>query len=293
MGGYYMADEPDQRAQKNQIIPFYTLRGFLDAEYGVIISYGFFVFAQKTIVIRKFFNTIYDAFPDSLLKALSVFLMRADIISELMMLFMLLVVFVMMVDDYYRARVISFLAPCRSVHRFALDVFIGFAWGMALFFVPQKSTAAWLCTAIALLARATWSNLVSMESRKWEINPGEDGDRVRSHVDNWNIYQSRLTYCLNSDLSYGLLLVSLCALIITFRWMGGNHQLLTLIFFALYMFSETIRFVAEAHILYKNGEDPEGEGAPLMLKTVVPIYYLVETALLSWARVGTEDRKLN
>jgi hypothetical protein len=275
------------KQQHSEVIPFYTLRAFLDAEYSVVMTYGFWELAQQALKIRKFLKELYNTSTFSLGKAIDKIVVSSDFQADIVTFFFILIIFVMLVDDYYRARIITFLAPCRSVHRFSLDVIIGFFYGLTFLLVSEQSSLAWTSVALAFLARAAWSKLVRSESFGWESSPGYTDERVRSHVpdDEWKIYRGRLTYMISSHLLFGFLLICGNSIIINSDFEKEYYKTQVIAFLLMYGLAESVRFFAEARILYKNDCDPEESNSPYMLKTIVFIPDIIKSALFSLARV--------
>lgn len=272
-------------------IPFYTLRTFLDAEYSVIMSYGFLVMAEKIVLLRTFLRQLYIDYPNNIGGIIGKVIEDTPFHEECATILFMVVLFVILVDDYYRARIITFLAPCRSIQRFALDVIIGFFLGLAFLLISVKSSLVWSAVGMAFLLGAAWANIVEIESHDWEKNPDGGDDRVRAKVSNWPLYRRRLKYVICSHVLFGSFMIGVNGLIILKDLTKEYYTLHAFLFLLCYLVCETGRFVAETRIIAKDGSEDDPDSMLGALKTIAWIPRIIKKLLELIAKMKLEPNR--
>lgn len=252
------------------LLPFYSLRTFLDAEYSAILGYGFYEFSKKFnklfVVIDKTATTI----PHEFWLTVSTCVLFA-------------VLFILMIDDYVRRRIITALAPCRSIRRFSLDVLIGLFFLMSFHFAANESLFVYFATAVAFFVANLWTNKVRREADAWKENPITQDSRMRCTVKNWPLYKNRLEYLSYSFFSWGCGFIFLFGVLALSDESTKKYLLSVFVFGFIVLCLESVRFFNERIIInrHKNMGDHQEFGI-LISVGWMPGWW--KKQLKSWAR---------
>ncbi len=210
-----MSEHGNHALARTDPMPYYTLRGFLDAEYGVIITLAFVKFVElaagilTTIISQRTLDKLTNW---KLAEAATVFKatvtygpfgeMGVSFLQSIGSFIFMFICFIMLVDDYYQARVLSFWAPCRTIRRFAMDVAIGFTFGATLLAAYNQSYLAGLFLCVSYLIGAKWGRQVCIEAIEWEQEQNSNGlgayGQFGAKTTNWRLFRSRLGFINNS-----------------------------------------------------------------------------------------------
>jgi len=287
----YMEDvcQPEQDGEYTEgeqlphLTPFYTLRNFLDVEYSGILGYGFYKLAEESV---KFITMYRDRLGDSpnVAKMLETFLNTGELHTQFAMITFFIAVFIMLVDDYAFRRIITYLAPCRSITRFSLDVTIGFFFGLAFMFIPEKNMGVWGAVGMAFFLGGLWGGCVRSEGREWKKNPKTADPGMFSKVSNWNLYFARVNFLINSNLLSGLLMIAVMCLQLVSGIDRVWYNWSSLVFFALYLLIEILRYFAEHRLIAKHQARPGVNSDEEVMVTIAYIPYFMKKILKRWAR---------
>ncbi|MBU0730405.1 MAG: hypothetical protein KKE17_05575 [Proteobacteria bacterium] len=262
--------------------PFYTLRNFLDAEYGVILGYGFYHLAEQLVLLKNIFRTSHLKFPEKFFLALDDLILNHEFWTEIGSLVFMITLFVILVDDYARGRLINYLAPCRTIGRFGLDVIIPFFFGLGFLLISEKSSFMFFSIGIAFFVGALWSNRVIEESYEWQeifdqcILPTRSSSNEKNHLSaariedesGWLLYRNRLKYIIRSHLCYGFLLLASTFYILIVDIHKEHWLFYSVALLLSYWLFETLRFKAEVGFVLEVDEKTT-EKYPAVMKTIV------------------------
>ena len=267
----------EKEKKTRAIIPFYALRAFVDVEYGVVLSYGFYQVIGILVALKDSLKVAYRRPPEIISQdQFTVFLSDAfkDNISAFFLFF---AVFIILIDDYYRSRILSRLAPCRTVRRFAMDISIGFLFGLAFFLINVKSSSLFFALGLVFLAGSRWANLVQKESDEWEQFPYTQDPRIKSHIRNWPLFRARMHFVWNQHLFIGLIFITIGFAIIICDPQKDYWLFCSLVVGFLYAIIEALRFVVEYRYFLKYGTGEQGsDERQQMLHTVFWIPHVIQ-----------------
>ena len=265
---------------KKGFYPFYTLRSFLDAEYGIILGYGFYCLAEKLLGIRTVIKYIYqkDRDPDNFILFFNE-LLNTNFLGDIITIVFITIIIVIFIDNFCISRILTLFAPCRSIGRFGLDVIIGFLFGISFVLISTKSTLAFGTVGVAFFTGSLWAYRVQKEANQWEKETKtiklEEPYTPKIIGEEWKLYNLRLDYIKNIYLTYAFFLVGSMFLIISFDPAKKYWGIYLVIFFISYFIFATIHFYYETSLFVKANIEISKQEYYGVLKTVIwiPLFF--------------------
>lgn len=215
----------------------------------------------------------------------------------------MIVVFILLVDDFARSKIINYLAPCRSTGRFGLDVIIGFFLGFAFMMIEYESSFFFLSLSMYYIFRTVWSRKVFLESMEWEkltkwkdeikhpvLKKCFNDPEITRHWSKiqgnyWTPYRSRLYYIQSSNLVMSGVFAILFAVVAKFDSSHVHWNFYAPCVTALLVVAEGHRYFAEEKIA-REAEIFTGWRGFFILKTFV----WMPDMITEWLRKLARDK---
>jgi hypothetical protein len=239
--------------------------GFLDAEYSVILGYGFLQLAQLFDSIRKSLKIADILNPKAWSSVGEATILNGDFVWSLVTSLFLIVMFVMLVDDYYRARMICKNIPIKSVIPFSLDIAIGFLFGLCFMFIMGKSSLYWAALGCVYLFGALWARRIAHESITYitgcvgNCTPLAPDDQAVI-----DIHRMRLAFIVKSHVAFGLFLILVNCLILLLDYDKKHYWWHFILFVSAYITMEIWYYKAEDKIISEAKKKAGDIDIPIM-----------------------------
>lgn len=263
--------------------PFWTLRGFVDSLFGIVAGAGFFPLVKYLVDIKNILEKSKEAkFTGwELLKHVAA---TGKFLSDATSFLLVAIVLVIYIDDYGRSRIVTYLAPCRSIGRIGLDIAISFFFALTFWLITIQSSFLFLGLACAFAAGAKWARITENQSHEWE-QAGEPGPDEKSHwhkVKHWTSYRLRLRYILVSHW------IAFCLFLVCFAISNQYDQdrvywfIYPYFMIAFYLSFEAVRYFVEERIV-REAQLHTGRSNFGVLKSVLYMPPKCSRKLRAWA----------
>lgn len=240
-----------------RITPFYTLSTFVDAEYSAILGYGLYQLAKHLTGFREFLKKCSEK-DLTAGGVLDLALTDSSLHVHIASLIIMTIVFLILVDEFARRRVIGYLAPCRSIERFSIEVFIGLFFVIAFMFIPNSSTSVWGALGGAYILTGIWACVARKEAMAWQTQQLKYSEGARVKVVNWGFFYDRLTFYIYYRFAIGLAFMAFMFLMAEIKTPIDYSFPTALSLIALFILIESISYTGEHRLIYKN---PSPDGA--------------------------------
>ncbi len=241
-------------------IPFHRLSTFVDVIYSACLGYGFLIYAEEFVKLKNEVKQHYWINH----KPLTDILFELPFKHSLGTLVLLLCIFIVLIDDFYRARITNMMIPCRSTGRFSLDVGIGFLFFLTIMLASERSSLALLFLGVIFLAGTMWGFKVRKDSLIWKDqssdNPitrntsnkyGAYGGGFRPIINDnweWKVMEFRLRFTRWSHITVGCTLICMSVIVFSFDTDKRYWVQYSVISGLIYLICETVRLFNEYRI---------------------------------------------
>lgn len=253
------------------VIPFYQLKTFVDAEYGAIFGYGLYMLAKQITLCREIFKAELQTNSSWKIGEIVDYVVGNAIMhSAIATILILLCVFVIFIDEFARRRIIGYLAPCRSIQRFGLNVGTGFWFVLTFMFIQERSTMFWGAIGMSYFFGASWSYYAKKEALTWQKSPVTTDNNVKAKVENWDFFLARLSVYIGYRIIIGVLF---CAVMFSVAFYGTDLDFSlkgALYFVGFILLSEGFACFIEHRLVYKHPVK-SGRRESGLLISVLPI----------------------